>query len=334
MLDRILRAGRQLLGEPTGQPSGEAPRAAPARPAPAVGTVRPRVLLVIHNPPVESEGGRRLTQILGWNDPDQLARQYAADLATASRGYLQYEIVDRIAADWFPVKIDGFRYTPESYLRAWHRRTMHEPDRIDYEAQVAAFDLIGRYDRREIDEAWFIAFPFSGDYESTMVGRGAFWCNSSPVPNTEHCSGRFVIMAFNYERDVGCMLENFGHRVESIMSRVFRNHPPEQNLWERFIRYDQVAPGQAQCGNVHFAPNSTRDYDWGNSRSVMSHCDDWYTFPQLPGNPRRVNCAEWGNGNMRAHHMWWLEHLPCTDGETYGVDNNWWQYVVNPNLVR
>jgi len=140
-------------------------------------------------------------------------------------------------------------------------------------------------------------------------------------------------MAFNYERDVGCMLENFGHRVESIMSRVFQNHGPGQNLWERFIRYEQVAPGQAQCGNVHFAPNSTRDYDWGNPRSVMSYCDDWYSFPELPGRARRVNSAEWGNGDMRAHHMWWLEHLPCAEGETYGVSNNWWQYVVNPNLV-
>jgi len=166
-----------------------------------------------------------------------------------------------------------------------------------------------------------------------MVGRNAFWCNSPPVPETGHCSGRFVIMAFNYERDVDCMLENFGHRVESVMSRVFASHPPEQNLWALFTRYDKTHPGQAHCGNVHFAPNSERDYDWGNPRPVISYCDDWLTFPELPGRARRVDCREWGGGDMRLHHLWWLSHLPHVSGETFGVSNNWWSYVIDPNLV-
>jgi hypothetical protein len=295
--------------------------------------VTPRVLMIVHNPPVPSEGGRRLTEIFGWNDPERLARQYIADLEQASGGYVRYRIVERIDADWFPPKIDGFRYTGESYVAAWRSRRMHEPDRIDYVAQVKAFDLIGRYERGEFDEVWFFSFPYAGDYESIMVGRNAFWCNSPPVPETGHCSGRFVIMAFNYERDVDCMLENFGHRVESIMSRVFASHPPEQNLWALFTRYDKTHPGQAHCGNVHFAPNSERDYDWGNPRPVISYCDDWMTFPELPGRARWVNCREWGGGDMRLHHLWWLSHLPRVGGETFGVSNNWWSYVIDPNLV-
>ncbi len=295
--------------------------------------VRPRVLLVIHNPPVASAGGRRLTEIFGWHDPDALARQYVADLAAASHGYLSYEIVERVQADEFPVKRDGFRYTPESYLAAWRRRDFHQPDAIDYPAQVAAFDLAGRYERGEIDEAWFMSFPYSGDWESTMVGRGAFWCNSPPVAGTERCAGRFVIMAFNYEREVGCMLENFGHRTESILERVYQRHAPDRNLWRRFIRYDQAAPGRAECGNVHFAPNSLRDYDWGNPRVVPSCCDDWLGFPDLPGRARPVASAEWGGGDMRAHHLWWLGHLPHVAGETDGVRHNWWEYVVDPNRV-
>jgi len=81
MFDRLLRAGRQLLGDP--------PRPQPAQPF--AGTqLRPRVLVIVHNPPVESQGGRRLTEIFGWNNPEQLARQYAADLADCSYGALQY----------------------------------------------------------------------------------------------------------------------------------------------------------------------------------------------------------------------------------------------------
>ena len=110
--------------------------------------------------------------------------------------------------------------------------------------------------------------------------------------------------------------------------------PPEQNLWQHFIRYDQVAPGMAQCGNVHFAPNSERDYDWGNRRPVLSGCDDWLHFPDLSGRRRMVDCREWGNGDMRRHHLWWLQHLPRAAGSTYGVRNNWWAYIVDPNLVE
>lgn len=328
MLKRFLRAGRRWLRLGPSRPEEPVhPQAEPIEP------VYPRVLMIVHNPPVESEGGRRLTEIFGWNDPDELARQYIADLREASGGYLNYQIIERIAADWYPVKRDGFRYTNETFIQAWRTRTMHEPNAIDYEAQVAAFDLIGRYERGEMDEAWFFSFPYAGDYESTMVGRGAFWLNSPPVPHTEHVKGRFIIMAFNYERDVGCMLENYGHRVEAIMSRVYERMARGRNLWKLFTLYDKIAPGRAQCGNVHFAPNSQRDYDWGNRRQVTSYCDDWYSYPDLTGRARRVDCTEWGGGDMRAHHLWWLRHIPHAPGETDGVANNWWRYIVDPNLV-
>jgi hypothetical protein len=283
---------------------------------------------------VPEEGGRRLTEIFHWHDPDLLVAQYIADLEYASHGYLQYQVVERVQADSFPAKKDGFRYTGAGYVTGWRARRMHEPDALDHEARVAEFDLIGRYDRGEIDEAWFLTFPYSGDYESTMVGRGAFWCNSTPVPGTEHCAGRFVVMGFNFERDVGCMLENFGHRVESVMRHVFRHHPPEHDLFAAFTRYDETHPSGAHCGNVHFAPNSRRDYDWGNRRQVWSYCDDWLDFPDLAGRRRLVDARDWGGGDMRLHHLWWLRRLPHVEGETFGVANNWWQYVVDPNRVR
>ena len=50
-------------------------------------------------------------------------------------------------------------------------------------------------------------------------------------------------------------------------SIVGAKHPAEANLWKVFSRYDQIAPGQAEVGMMHWAPNSVRDYDWGNARS-------------------------------------------------------------------
>ncbi len=129
------------------------------------------------------------------------------------------------------------------------------------------------------------------------------------------------------------MLEDLGHRVESIMAHVYRAHAGERNVWERFTRYELTSPGRASCGNVHFAPNSVQDYDWGNLRPVLSDCDDWLSYPDLTGERRRVTCRDWGNGDMRLHHLWWFERIPHADGETDDVSNNWWRYIANPNAV-
>src|SRR5258708_36370059 len=154
-----------------------------------------------------------------------------------------------------------------------------------------------------------------------MEGAGGLWGNARPLAGTEHAARRFVSMGFNYERGVGEMLEDLGHRAESILTRVFERTRGDANLFERFTRYDQKHPGKAECGNVHFAPNSVRDYDWGNTRPVLSRCDTWYRFPDLSGEPRRVTCSEWGNGDIREHHRWWLRHFPHTVGATDGISH-------------
>ncbi|MCA9966504.1 MAG: hypothetical protein KC423_19780, partial [Anaerolineales bacterium] len=100
------------------------------------------------------------------------------------------------------------------------------------------------------------------------------------------------------------------------------------NLWQQFSRYDKTHPGQAACGNVHFAPNSVRDYDWGNPTPVPSSCDDWLNFPHLTGQQRLVTCRDWGNGDIRQHHLWWLRRLPHVGGQSNGIAHNWWRYVV------
>ena len=110
-------------------------------------------------------------------------------------------------------------------------------------------------------------------------------------------------MSFNYEREVGCMLENCGHRTESTLSHVFGGPHPLTgvNYWQMFTQYDKIAPGQAAVGSVHYAPNSENDYDWGNRRYVLSSADDWLNFPNLTGEKRLMNTSDWGGGDMRLH---------------------------------
>lgn len=271
-----------------------------------------------------------------WNRAEDLMAGFRSDIEQVSSGLVRYQIVERIDVDAFPVKVDGFTYDAKTYLNMWRNRTLaHAPDEVDYHAIVDHFEILQRIAKHEIDEVWLFGFPYAGFYESRMAGPGAFWCNAPPLTNTEAAARRFVIMGFSYERGVGEMLENMGHRAESIMEKTFERLTGDDNLWKRFTRYEKTHPGRAALGNVHFAPNSDRDYDWGNPATVLSECDDWlYNFPDFKGLTRKVTAAEWGYGDIRKHHIWWMKHFPKTKGQQNGIHHNWWQYIANPNHVN
>lgn len=324
----LRRAVASLLGLPLALSGSDDDRLEP---------ISPRVLLVVYDPVVDQASGEKLSQHKGWQNIDALVAQYIGDLEESSGGLVRYQVVQRIDRDEFPPKSGGFRYTPETYFI--EPRPPRAADWADYNQVAADLDLVRRVSAGEIDEVWIFNFPYAGFYESRMAGRYAFYCNAPPL-DSWNCPRRFVIMGFSPERHVAQMLENFGHRVEFILAQIYQYTRGEANLYERFRRYDQIAPGQAEVGSVHFGPNSESDYDYSNPRFVPSRCDDWLNFPNFTGAVQQVNCTAWGREDSnpddewtRPHHKWYLSHLPRAVGRTNGVANNWWKYVVDPNRV-
>ncbi|MDQ2690743.1 MAG: hypothetical protein M3Y68_01780 [Chloroflexota bacterium] len=294
-----------------------------------------KTLVIVYDPVMEPAGGKKLSEYLRWNRVEDLARGFMSDIVESSGGVARYQVVERIDVDGFPPKVDGFQYTPQSYLDVIRGAARpRDPAEVSYYAILDRFDILKRVAAGEIDEVWVFSFPHAGFYESIMGGPGAFWCNAPPLRNTEASSRRFIIMGFSFERGVGEMLENMGHRAESIMEKTFEKQRGEDNLWKRFIRYQRTAPGMAALGNIHFAPNSQKDYDWNNPDPVLSECDDWlYNFPDFKGVVRTVTAAEWGSGDIREHHKWWFRHIPRIAGHRNGIAHNWWQYIMDPNNV-
>jgi len=294
-----------------------------------------KVDVLIFDPILPSEGNRRLSHVMNWSDPQALADTFVQDIFDASDGYAHYTIVRRTVVDGLPAKVDGFVYDPEQFLQCLRAGSgFHSPDQADVLRILNDQGILNRIKNGETDELWMFGPPYAGFYESQMAGPDAFRVNSAPLVGAEAAGRRFVIMGFNYERGAGEMLENMGHRAEDTLRHTFRNLGGEANLWQRFIRYDKLNPGQAEMGNVHFAPNSLADYDWGNPRSVPSGCDRWYRFPDLSGPARMVSCTEWGNGDMRLHHLWWFKHFPRITGSANDIGYNWWAYLIDPNQVR
>ena len=287
-------------------------------------------LMLVYNPVLENRGSQTLTEYLGWNDPAELAAGYAADVQRASHGVVRYVEADRVVLDEWPVKADGFRYTDASYLACWmDHSTCHEPDGLDYRAMLDRVDACSRFNAGEFDELWVFAFPWGGMWESNQAGSEAIWTNGPVVTGTT-CKGRLNIMGFNYERGVDMMLEDMGHRIEGTLGwNVYYPWGVGNSMWDRFTRHEKSTPGRAQCGNVHYAPNSESDYDAWNLTKVRSGCDDWLDYPHLDGATRQVNCTAW-ECDYRLHLLWWMTRLPHASGiGPDGYRANWWAYVMD-----
>ena len=355
---------RSLFGSPPPPPPPP-----PTTPSKAVITdepimpLAPKVLVLVYDPVVDPMKNLHLVEWgiknRGWArvgagssevGVDQLIANYIADVDECSGGLVKYNVVERIDVDAFPLRLNGKRFTALEYLDLYtnNQSKYKEPDdRFDYHALLEEFQLSERVNNKEIDEVWLFTYPFSGTYESVMCGTNAFWCNGPVIENTP--GRRFVVMGFSYERGVGEMEEDLGHRTESIMAKMynagdflgwtygFKNEPnkfdalqyAEKNLFGKFLLHDKIAPGNAQCGNVHYAPNSDQDYDWGNKCPVITFADDWLTFPNLPRVQKMQNAGSWGDGDIRKHHRWWFSRFPKVAGRWNGVRMNWWSYIAD-----
>jgi len=177
------------------------PKDSPSEPAQIS---RRKVLLIIYDPVMDPATGVKLSQKMNWKNPTDLVTGFMADILEVSKGLVRYEIVKRIDVNEFPAKLDGFRYTPQSFIDVMTGASApHMPQEVDYNAIINKFNILQQVARNEIDEVWIFNFPNAGFYESIMGGPGAFWCNAPPLANTSASKRRFVIMGFSFERGVG-----------------------------------------------------------------------------------------------------------------------------------
>ncbi|HEY3415089.1 MAG TPA: hypothetical protein VGM51_18800 [Armatimonadota bacterium] len=296
-----------------------------------------RVFVINYQPVIEAEGSRTVGQIFGWFNPYANTEAHRADMELASHDYLRINLLPQASVDEYPIFTNGYRFTDSSFTTAWRTRTF-PPGHCDENAIIKEFDLVRRVDCGDIDEIWVQAPPGFAMWETTMAGPGAYFCNSGPVSGTNG-NRLFIMTFFNYERSNDVMLEDWGHRTESILGfHVYGSwdSASERTTWDRFTRYDKNSPGRASCGNVHYPPNGTSDYDFANTTLVSSDADDWLNYPNFTGTRTMVNRENWAapfyGDYHRNYHIWWFQRMPHIPGiGPDGMQANWWKYIVDLN---
>lgn len=159
-----------------------------------------------------------------WNKTDDLIEGYIAAIRTASLNKITYTVVQKLEVPEYPVLQDGRQYDDASWTQAMADDKSALRDAhgnycmADYGKIMQDHNLIAQVKNKTINEVWMFGGPYFGFFESRMVGKGAFWCNA---PAIEQNCPRFVMMGYNYQRDVREMVHDFGHRAESILAMQF-----------------------------------------------------------------------------------------------------------------
>ncbi len=307
---------------------------------PAPNALRKKVYVIDYDPVLSNS--EKLSTYLGWNNYVDLEQGTVDLFKQASHNQVWFDIVDTtVVTDGWPALIGGFQYTESSYLAVLHgSQTPPSPSGVDYTKIVNSpqFDICGKVNRGEIDEVWIFNGPYFGFWESTLAGPGAFWYNSSPVPGPNSCTKLVPIMGPSPERGVAEEVHNFGHRTESTMQQVYGSWSENSiaNGWDQFALVQALSPSfnYSGCGDTHFPPNGTSDYDYSNPGTVQSNCEDFTNYPSLhdPATVLQpVTCSLWGCDHL-GYLAYMFRHIPASSGCGPGnIANNWWPYIVDPD---
>jgi hypothetical protein len=308
-------------------------------PKAATGRKFSRVVVLIYDPRLKSQGGKSLIEYVKGSDPVEYSHILANVIREASWGYVNYEIVDVLRVTAFPVKADGFRYTDETYLAA-RRTEKWQPSTSSYRNMLDENGLLERCRRGEINEVWVrgasgmhvdeLAMSIPNRYARFAPTDNPWFYRPYDIPDVGHT---LWMMGFNYEVGPDNMIHSYTHRVESMAALALADGVWDtktgRDPWNLFSWLEMDHPGTpSQVGNCHVPPNGQSGYDYNNARRVLSNADAWARYPDVSGKPRLISSQEWGN-NQFGYQKWILEHVPKYPGSTRYGYNNWWIYVAN-----
>jgi len=310
-------------------------------PAEGIGAKQANVVVINYNPVIESEGGKKLTEVWHWQDPAELTKGVIESIRTASGGYINYRIVKWVEIDGAPPFRSGFRYDDAGIMDVLKTHNWIQGDGSSYAKILEEAGVTKKFvEDFNVTEVWLWGAPgFHWDEYAMLIPNrdkrlpptdNPWFYRPYDIPDL----GRTIwVMGWNYERGLDCALESYSHRCEGILSLVMANGNWDQKRagkdpWNTWVMCDVDFPGESGCGNVHVPPNGQDGYDYSNKRTVETYCEDWTNWPNVTGKKVKVDGTEWDRDHAK-YLTWWMGHFPKNPGRTDWGWNNWWLYVAN-----
>lgn len=164
-------------------------------------------------------------------------------------------------------------------------------------------------------------------------------------------SNTYTIYNQNFRRTTGEALHNHGHQLEAILSfQATRQDGRDALFWEQFVGRNAIGQfSTGRAGWTHIPPNTTKDYDYGINRTlVSSDIMDW--TPLNTGLKSPVNSNTWQSVNYDWPegvkptqldpwwYMFWWQSMPGRDNAIPHFSNlsvnrrtlsNWWLFTAD-----
>lgn len=295
-----------------------------------------------------------------------------------THGEVQIDVIDSIHCDEFPRYVGFPSMTEEQFFRLfpangsgkgewygwWERNRKMQviPKEVesgmyfDYVDFIIRYELVELRNQGKFDMVWVFGIDPLSMYESSMIGQNPFWINGRAFQTS--CKN-FAMFGMTFSRPDGA-LEDFCHMCEDMLNYTYGVSIPEfrgklefndfsdLNTWQKFYLCKHNSPAHNKVygvGQVHFSPNSVRDYDWENYTPVQSyHRAFLEDYPDITTKKlttftaqEYLNDGDYDDGpvSLVKHHIWWMQHMPHFPGrDENGYRHNWWDYILDFKYVE
>jgi hypothetical protein len=225
--------------------------------AKTIGTKTVNVIVVNYDPVFKTQNNMKLREYMRWSDPYKLTLKLVDDLRRASNGSVDFRIVEMIEYDGYPTKRSGFTYDGKGFLGVLKDPKTAVQGMTSMAKMFEQFDLAKKIKEKNVGEIWLWGSPWfdwdelhwkiPGDNIPYQTDNAWFY-RPYDIPDI----GKTIwIMGFSYERGEGEVLEDFCHRIESVMSitvgkGVWDHKKNGDNVWNKFTRIDRDFPGESE----------------------------------------------------------------------------------------
>ena len=181
-------------------------------------------------------------------------------------------------------------------------------------------NLCDRIREEQIDQIWFfkdVAGPDGSLYdnggfnlEHHLSSKYAIYSGAQYSGLPVLCNGErgFSVQSIDMNRNPS--LEAYGHFAESLMETV----QGRELFWDRWAGktytpgYVGAFPSWALCGNDHFPPNTSGEYNYRDEYDISNNfCNDWH--PDGTGAVQTFDCWAW-QCRGDEYFVWWLQKMP------------------------
>ncbi|MFH1427739.1 MAG: discoidin domain-containing protein [Patescibacteria group bacterium] len=178
------------------------------------------------------------------------------------------------------------------------------------------------------------------------VKTGASWGNISNSGQTQDmpvCEHTYVLINPVYSPSSSNAIHNHLHQFENTFAFAGGNdyclggfvngqcvnssHTPNM-FWDRFGgKWYNTEQGSWICGNAHFPPNVTADYNYNSTATVLTSCPNWQ--PDGSGTKESISCNDW-DCDTEDYYIWWMQNIPGKGNDLEFESNklkNWWDFI-------